>query len=352
MRSFWNLHDCLFRDATTILAGEAVIAGTGGLGKTQLAIEYAHRFGSVYTGGVYWVDADQGLSTLISQIGEAAGIEFDKKADEANQVEQIWRGLSRLPGPSLVILDNFPENVELQPYLPVGGRVHTLITTRRQDLDYPLVRLNILTTEEGIRLLIRHAMSLRQRTGRWKLRSFGEIGIIAHGATQLTANPGIVFFKVLNGRYIDRLNLAEETRKTREIPAGPKHQRPHLAFESFRVVSDTAGPFYFRPLRVAEIRRQDEDHKLALVQRPFKGPDPVLSPSDRLTIKKARNAVPSQAAIQLPDEILVLTTVTEEDTIGRVRHKIRTMLPQASQESENKLPIAAITLELPNQTNE
>jgi hypothetical protein len=135
--SFWNLHDSLFRDGTTILAGEVVVVGTGGLGKTQLAIEYTHRFGSVYTGGVYWVDADRGLSTLIAQVGEAAGIEVDPKADEAHQVEQIWRGLNRLPGPSLLILDNFPENVPLQPYLPVGGRVHTLITTRRQDLRHP-----------------------------------------------------------------------------------------------------------------------------------------------------------------------------------------------------------------------
>jgi tetratricopeptide (TPR) repeat protein len=151
--SFWELRDRLFRDSTTILSGEAVVVGTGGLGKTQLAIEYAHRFGPAYTGGVYWVDADQGLSTLIAQIGEAAGVEVNSKADEASQVEQIWRGLNLLPGPSLVVLDNFPENEPLQPYLPVGGRVHTLVTTRRQDLDYPLVRLNILTTEEGLRLL-------------------------------------------------------------------------------------------------------------------------------------------------------------------------------------------------------
>jgi hypothetical protein len=151
--SFWNLHDSLFRDGTTILAGEVVVVGTGGLGKTQLAIEYVHRFGPVYTGGVYWVDADRGLSTLISQVGEAAGIEVDNKADEARQVEQIWHGLNRLPGPSLLILDNFPENAPLQPYLPVGGRVHTLITTRRQDLGYPSVRLSSLTIEKGIRLL-------------------------------------------------------------------------------------------------------------------------------------------------------------------------------------------------------
>jgi tetratricopeptide (TPR) repeat protein len=150
---FWNLHDSLFRDGTTIVAGEVIVVGTGGLGKTQLAIEYTHRFAPVYTGGVYWVDADRGLSTLIAQVGEAAGIEVDNRADEARQVEQIWHGLNQMPGPSLLVLDNFPENEALQPYLPVGGRVHTLITTRRQDLGYPSVRLNTLTTQEGVRLL-------------------------------------------------------------------------------------------------------------------------------------------------------------------------------------------------------
>ena len=58
----WNLYDSLFQDGTTVLQGTGVVAGTGGLGKTQLAIEYAHRFGPVYTGGVYWVNADRGLS--------------------------------------------------------------------------------------------------------------------------------------------------------------------------------------------------------------------------------------------------------------------------------------------------
>src|SRR5438045_67144 len=65
---FWRLHDSLFRDSTTILAGEVVVVGTGGLGKTQLAIEYAHRMAPYYSGGIYWVDAEQGLSTLIAQV--------------------------------------------------------------------------------------------------------------------------------------------------------------------------------------------------------------------------------------------------------------------------------------------
>jgi hypothetical protein len=93
------------------------------------------------------------LSTLILQVGEAAGIEVNIKADEACQLEQIWRGLNRLHGPALLSLDNSPENEMLRRYLPVSGRVHTLITTRLQDLAYSSVRLNTLTTEEGVRIL-------------------------------------------------------------------------------------------------------------------------------------------------------------------------------------------------------
>lgn len=150
---FWELHDSLYHNSTTVVLGTSVVIGTGGLGKTQLAIEYAHRFGVAYTGGVYWVDADRGLSTLIIQVSGAAGIEVDTKAEETVQVGQIWTGLNRFPGPSLLILDNFPETIPLRPYLPTTGRVHTLITSRRRDLQYPSVRLNVLTAEESLRLL-------------------------------------------------------------------------------------------------------------------------------------------------------------------------------------------------------
>jgi tetratricopeptide (TPR) repeat protein len=158
--SFWRLYESLHQNSTAILSGEVVVVGTGGLGKTQLAIEYAHRCGATYSSGVYWVDADQGLSTLISQISEAAGIKVDNKAAEADQLGQLWRGLNEMPGPSLLILDNFPEKAPLQPYLPIGGRFHTIVTTRRQDLNYRSVRLNVLSTEEGMQLLNSGARSL------------------------------------------------------------------------------------------------------------------------------------------------------------------------------------------------
>jgi hypothetical protein len=94
--SLWQLYDSLHRDSTAVLQGTGIVVGTGGLGKTQLAIEYVHRFGVAYTGGVYWVDADRGLGTLVTQISGAAGIDVNTKAEESDQVEQVGHGLNRL----------------------------------------------------------------------------------------------------------------------------------------------------------------------------------------------------------------------------------------------------------------
>ena len=87
--AIWNLYDSLFRDQTTVLQGTGVVAGTGGLGKTQLAIEYAHRFGSAYPGGVYWVDADRGIGSMVTQISAAAGVEIDQRAEEDNRLSSF-----------------------------------------------------------------------------------------------------------------------------------------------------------------------------------------------------------------------------------------------------------------------
>ena len=151
--AIWALHDSLFHDGTTVLQGTGVVAGTGGLGKTQLAIEYAHRFGSVYAGGVYWVDADRGLTEMITRISTKAGVEIDAKAEEAEQVAQLWHGLNARNLPCLVVLDNLPEDVALRPYLATTGRVHTIVTTRRQDLDQATVRLPVLSIPESVQLL-------------------------------------------------------------------------------------------------------------------------------------------------------------------------------------------------------
>jgi len=153
VETLWQLHDTLHLSHTAILQGVGILAGTGGLGKTQLAVEYAHRFGASYTGGVYWVNADQGPGALITQISTAAALDLNTKAEPSLQLEELWRKLNSFAQPILIILDNFPEAEALQPYLPTATRAHTLITTRRKDLNHASIALKSFSLDEGLALL-------------------------------------------------------------------------------------------------------------------------------------------------------------------------------------------------------
>ena len=50
-----------------------VVTGTGGLGKTQLAVEYAHRYREEYPGGIYWLTM-QPAESIAGQIAMLAGL--------------------------------------------------------------------------------------------------------------------------------------------------------------------------------------------------------------------------------------------------------------------------------------
>ncbi len=159
VKDLWAVDD-VFREKQTAVVGSVgqggllgLVVGIGGIGKTQLAIEYAHRFGTKYPGGVFWVDAERGISTLISRVSEGVGVDVDQILAEQDQLVQLWRGLVQSQ-PILIVLDNFPETDDLNPWLPSTGPIHILVTTRRRDLTmFSPVSLDFLTPEEGLILL-------------------------------------------------------------------------------------------------------------------------------------------------------------------------------------------------------
>src|SRR5690349_19515846 len=52
----------------------AALVGMGGVGKTQLAVEFAHRNRSDYPGGVYWVNAAAPLVAELATLAESLGL--------------------------------------------------------------------------------------------------------------------------------------------------------------------------------------------------------------------------------------------------------------------------------------
>ena len=106
--------------------------GLGGVGKTQIALEYVHRFKADYN-LIWWVDAEQpslinqSLAELAGRLGVRVG---ESEAEAAREALQRLR-TGQPYGRWLLVLDNAVDPADLRAYLP-GGPGHTLITSRNQ----------------------------------------------------------------------------------------------------------------------------------------------------------------------------------------------------------------------------
>ena len=130
-----RLHDELAGDGTAVVLARAVY-GLGGVGKTQVALEYAHRFKADYR-LIWWINAEQpleitlALAELAGQMGLPIG---DNAADAAAAaLEQLRRDVT---GRWLLIFDNAEDPEDLASFLPTGSRSHPHHLTK-SGLDPP-----------------------------------------------------------------------------------------------------------------------------------------------------------------------------------------------------------------------
>jgi tetratricopeptide (TPR) repeat protein len=143
------------------------VTGLGGQGKTQLAVEFAFRFGRWFKGGVFWIDCSNpaAIPEAIAACGPAlyptdAGFSARPLPERVALVASAWA--SDLP--RLLIFDNCEDEVLLDDWMPKGGGCRLLITARRSSWSpargITTVPLGRLTRSESLALLHRHRPDL------------------------------------------------------------------------------------------------------------------------------------------------------------------------------------------------
>ncbi len=138
----------------------AGLTGMGGIGKTQLVVEYAYRYRQSYPDGIFWVNAVGPLAQGLADIGARLHIELRGESLE-RQLRVAFEELSRRPD-ALVIFDNLEDPTQLVRPVEVEGSPSTLacrilFTTRHRTLGrFHTLEISVLPEDPALKLLLRH----------------------------------------------------------------------------------------------------------------------------------------------------------------------------------------------------
>jgi tetratricopeptide (TPR) repeat protein len=158
---------------TGLLRGQAAtggtvvsaVSGTAGVGKTALAVYWAHQVADQFPDGQLYVDLrgfDSSDSTMrsaeaVRRLLEALGVPPERIPPELDAQATLYR--SALAGRRmLVVLDNARDSAQVRPLLPGAPRCMVVVTSRNQltsliaDGAHPIT-LDLLTDDDARQLL-------------------------------------------------------------------------------------------------------------------------------------------------------------------------------------------------------
>jgi transcriptional regulator with XRE-family HTH domain len=244
-----------------------LITGSGGMGKTALAIRAAHLLRPNFPGGVFFLDlfgmspqpatAADALRLLLRALGAAD----EQIPEDVPGRASVYRSLLR-DRHALVVLDNAGSEEQVRPLLPGDGASRALITARR-----------LLAGLEGVRRLGLGPLSLPEArellTGILGQRAVGDEESALHQLAELCEGMPLAL-RIIGNRLVSRpgwdaaelaARLADEEHRLDQFKAGDLKIATAFGM-SYEQLADAARRVF---RRLAVVPGRDYDAALAAV---------------------------------------------------------------------------------------
>jgi tetratricopeptide (TPR) repeat protein len=136
---------------------QIAIHGLRGIGKTSLALEYAHTHLDNYPGGVFWIQAEDTLQVInaYTELGDFFNVSLSGDAPPHEKAMAVKLELEESRIPTLLIYDNVRDK-QVPKWFPRTGKCHILFTTLNLELVSQMphtMQLSLLDIGSALQLL-------------------------------------------------------------------------------------------------------------------------------------------------------------------------------------------------------
>ena len=165
-KEIMNLHASLLSSGKLAITQARPELASGGIGKTELAVEFAYRVTDEYS-LIWWIDAESKytIESAYRHLAQDLKLLRGKEYDQRSITSHVKEWLEKNEG-WLLIFDNAESEEALTQYLPKDAKGRMLFTTHKKDWDVsiaPTFPLDVFTLDEAVDFLLKREGSTERR---------------------------------------------------------------------------------------------------------------------------------------------------------------------------------------------
>ena len=317
------------------------ISGLGGVGKSQLALEYAYRHASEYQ-VVWWIRSEEaaGLASDYAGLAVELGLKEAGASDQRLVREAVRRWLEQNDG-WLLVFDNAPGQPEVESYLPRGTTGHVLVTSRnRVWRGAASLPVEVFDRSESVEFLLRRTGERDEKAAHALAGAVGDLPLAMEQAVTYIEETG----RTISGylalfRQRERELLAEGQTST---------EYPHsvaatwgISFQKVEEASPPAADF----LRLIAFLAPDDVPRVLVSEGAEHLPEPLRSAvSDPLAVDQALATLRRYSLVEIADESISLHRLVQAVVRDRLAEDDRSRWAEAA--------VALLTSAYPYQEND